>query len=311
VRSFKLEDYSELLAAIESPGLDLILVGGHAVSVYGYDYHRSCPALDAYLPFLSKDADLIGTVASGMQLASRLNAQWKKESTKGGLRGLSIGHIELPNVPGAKVEILGQILGVKTEDVRNTAVVKSFRGHQFKVINPFLLYEAKATNVVQIDQIKESGSRRDRSQLGIMGIVVNKVLSELASTQGAERALVKASGRLLNFWLSSNGAALVRCNLADPKTTLPLRELTQHPSPSIQNFVTQMIPRFWGTLAERTASVPEPVVTKLESEGTHSKIVTGSQRNDPPTTSEFLSQLRQSSQDEPGDSRSQGCGIKP
>ena len=79
-----------------------------------------------------------------------------------------------------------------------------------KVINPFLLYEAKATNVVQIDQIKESGSRRDRSQLGIMGIVVNKVLSELASTQGAERALVKASGRLLNFWLSSNGAALVR-----------------------------------------------------------------------------------------------------
>ena len=153
MRSFKLEDYSELLAAIESPGLDLILVGGHAVSVYGYDYHRSCPALDAYLPFLSKDADLIGTVASGMQLASRLNAQWKKESTKGGLRGLSIGHIELPNVPGAKVEILGQILGVKTEDIRNTAVVKSFRGYQFKVINPLLLYEAKATNVVQIDQI--------------------------------------------------------------------------------------------------------------------------------------------------------------
>jgi hypothetical protein len=126
VRSFKLEDYSELLAAIESPDLDLILVGGHAVSVYGYDYHRSCPALDAYLPFLSKDADLIGTVASGMQLASRLNAQWKKESTKGGLRGLSIEHIELPNVPGAKVEILGQILGVKTEDIRNTVSLSRF-----------------------------------------------------------------------------------------------------------------------------------------------------------------------------------------
>ena len=51
--------------------------------------------------------------------------------------------------------------------------------------------EAKGTNVVEIDQTRESGSRRDRSQLAIMGIVVNEVLNELASTQGAERALVK------------------------------------------------------------------------------------------------------------------------
>jgi hypothetical protein len=38
VRSFELEDYSELLSAIESPELDLILVGGHAVSVYAHRY---------------------------------------------------------------------------------------------------------------------------------------------------------------------------------------------------------------------------------------------------------------------------------
>ena len=55
------------------------------------------------------------------------------------MMGLSIGHFELPNVPGAKVEILGQILGIKTEEIRTTAFIKSFRGHQFKVINPFLL----------------------------------------------------------------------------------------------------------------------------------------------------------------------------
>ena len=114
MRSFELEDYSPLLSAIESPELDLILVGGHAVSVYAHRYRRNCPALDVCLPSRIKDADLIGTVASGMQLASRLNAQWKKEPTKGGMIGLSIGHIELPGVPGAKVEILGTDTGCKT-----------------------------------------------------------------------------------------------------------------------------------------------------------------------------------------------------
>lgn len=82
MRSFELEDYSALLSAIESPELDLILVGGHAVSVYAHRYRRNSPALDAYLPFRCKDADLIGTVASGTELASRLNAQWKKGRPK-------------------------------------------------------------------------------------------------------------------------------------------------------------------------------------------------------------------------------------
>jgi len=88
--------------------------------VYAHRYRRNCPALDVCLPSRIKDADLIGTVASGMQLASRLNSQWKKEPTKGGMIGLSIGHIELPGVPGAKVEILGQVLSVKIEEIRNT-----------------------------------------------------------------------------------------------------------------------------------------------------------------------------------------------
>ena len=310
MRSFELEDYSALLSAIESPELDLILVGGHAVSVYAHRYRRNCSALDAYLPFRSKDADLIGTVASGIQLASRLNVQWKKEPTKGGMIGLSLGHIELPGVPGAKVELLGQILGVKTEEVRNTAVVESFRGHRFKIINPFLLYEAKGTNAVRIDQARESGPRRDRSQLAIMGIVVNEVLNELASTEGADRALVKASGRLIKFWLSPDGAALVRCNLADPKTVLPFRGLEQHASPSVKHFVIEMLPRFWAKLAERTASVPEKVVSKLESEGVSSRRLAEPEPDPPLSTDEFLSQLRQSAEDQPGDSPSQGRGIK-
>jgi hypothetical protein len=170
--------------------------------------------------------------------------------------------------------------------------------------------EAKGTNVVEIDQTRESGSRRDRSQLAIMGIVVNEVLNELASTQGAERALVKASGRLLKFWLSPDGAALVRCSLADPKAILPLRKLEQHPTPSVKNFVTEMLPRFWAKLAESTASVPERIVNKLESEGAFLRSLLEPKPDRPLSTDEFLSQLRRSAEDQPGDSPSQGRGIK-
>ena len=306
MRSFELEDYSPLLSAIESSELDLILVGGHAVSVYAHRYRRNCPALDVYLPFRSKDADLIGTVASGMQLASRLNSQWKKECY-GSLRFL---HLVL--VPKSPLWLLAHQATRydQWKDLSCRAVVESFRGHQFKVINPFLLYEAKGTNVVRIDQFTESGPRRDRSQLAIMGIVVHEVLNELASIQGADRALVKASGRLLKFWLSPDGAALVRCNLADPKECLPLQQFEQHRSASVKNFLTEMLPRFWAKLAESTASVPEKIVNKLESEGAFLRSLAEPKQDHPLSTDEFFSQLRQPGEDQSGDSPSQGRGIK-
>ena len=91
MKLFELGDYISVLAVIDTANLDLILVGGHAVSVYAHKYRPKCPELERYLPFRSKDADWIGTIDVGLRLAAALGSQWKQDPTKGGMRGLSSG----------------------------------------------------------------------------------------------------------------------------------------------------------------------------------------------------------------------------
>jgi hypothetical protein len=264
VKLFDLGDYIPVLAAIDNAKLDLILVGGHAVSVYAHKYRPKCPELERYLPFRSKDADWLGSITLGMRLASSLGSEWKRNPTKGGMRGLSLGHIPLPGVAGAKVEILGKILGADTDIIRKTTYVESYRGHRYKVINPFLLYETKGSNLVRIPQQRETGARSDAKQFAIMGLVVREVLRELAAQPEAERALVKACGRLVDFWLGGDGAALVRGGAAKPREILPIQELENHAADRVQNFVNKRLPHFERQLTDCISRVPPSVARNVE-----------------------------------------------
>lgn len=199
-----------------------------------------------------------------MRLASPLGPEWRQNPIKGGMRGLSLGHIPLPGVAGAKVEILGKILGADAEMIRKTAYVESYRGHRFKVINPFLLYQTKGSNLVRIPQQREAGTRPDAKQFAITGLVVREVLREFAAQPQAERALVKACGRLLEFWLGADGAALVRGGVARPREILPIQELENHSASSAQNFVTKRLPHFERQLADRISRVPPAIARKVE-----------------------------------------------
>ena len=88
VKLFELSDYVDVLAAVGDADLDLIMVGGNAVSFYAEKYRLTCPELNPLLPVLSKDTDWLGSVEAGMQLASRLQVNWKQNPRKGGMLGL-------------------------------------------------------------------------------------------------------------------------------------------------------------------------------------------------------------------------------
>jgi hypothetical protein len=77
------------------------------------------------------------------------------------------------------VEILGHILGADSQKVRETALSENYEGHRFRVISPFLLYEAKGTNLVRIPQRTEARTREDFKQFTVMGFVVREVFREL------------------------------------------------------------------------------------------------------------------------------------
>ena len=111
MKHFSLTEYLPLLAQAHQAGLEVVLVGGQAVSLYAAHYVADCPAIAVFAPFVSKDADLLGTVDDGLSLARRLDVPWQQSAHKGGMRGLCLGHLSLPNPADAKVEILGCVLG--------------------------------------------------------------------------------------------------------------------------------------------------------------------------------------------------------
>jgi hypothetical protein len=192
------------------------------VSSYAIKYSDRCPELLQYFPLFGKDADLLGTVDDGLRLASALRLEWRRNPRKGGMQGLSLGQINLLEPPGAKLEILGKILGADAESIRESALNESRGDIRIRVIHPLLLYQTKGINLAGIDQQGGESQRQDAKQFTIMGIVVAELFREFATTSGDERALVKSAGRLLAFALTKEGAALVSAGAMDPMNLLPL-----------------------------------------------------------------------------------------
>ncbi|MBI4023852.1 MAG: hypothetical protein HY360_02660 [Verrucomicrobia bacterium] len=60
-RQTSLEDYIQVLRLTGTDGLPRILVGGQAIHAWAEYYVEAEPELCKFLPFLSKDIDLLGT----------------------------------------------------------------------------------------------------------------------------------------------------------------------------------------------------------------------------------------------------------
>lgn len=76
-----------------------VVVGGHAVNMWGHYYmHRGMSELCGYLPFTSKDLDLVGTAGLLDRLHLRLRGNLKRSEP----RSPVLGRIELPR-PGGGV----------------------------------------------------------------------------------------------------------------------------------------------------------------------------------------------------------------
>ncbi|MFY9987405.1 MAG: hypothetical protein WAK31_21790 [Chthoniobacterales bacterium] len=263
---FDLSALEPVFLAVERTDLDLILVGGHAVSFYAAKYRDRCPELAQYFPLRSKDADWIGTIDDGMRLASALHLIWRGNPRKGGMQGLSLGRIDLDEPRGGKIEILGQILGAGAKEIRETAVTESALGFTIRIINPFLLYETKGLNLATIPQREGEGGRQDAKQFAVMGIITSDLLKQFAMTPGDERALIKTCGRLLDFSLSQNGAALVKAGAMDPFKLLPFALMETHAGASVRNLANKRLPHFRRQLDSALEKVPAEQAEKIRAD---------------------------------------------
>jgi hypothetical protein len=83
VKLFELSDYVDVPAAVGAADLDLIMVGGNAVSFYAEKYRLTCSELNSLLPVLSKDTDWLGSVEAGMKLANPIEGELETKPAEG------------------------------------------------------------------------------------------------------------------------------------------------------------------------------------------------------------------------------------
>ena len=130
------------------------MVGGHAVNLWSHYYmHKGMSELCRYLPFSSKDLDLVGTVG----LLERLHLQLKGNLKRSEPRSPVLGRIELPRPGGGVllVEVLHTVKGLNQKELGRTMnlVVGDLKA---RVLLPHMVLKAKIENAADIDQEGQS-----------------------------------------------------------------------------------------------------------------------------------------------------------
>jgi hypothetical protein len=77
---------------------------------------------------------------------------------------------------------------------------------------------------------------------------------------------VKSAGRLLEFALTKEGAALVKAGAMDPMKLLPLNLMGAHTDESVRNVVNKRLPHFRGRLDLASEKVPVEQTNKIRGD---------------------------------------------
>ena len=237
-RAYRLTDYEPVLAAAGDLDTRVILVGGQAVYFWATRYFDRFPALEAFLPYTSQDADYLADVPAAQELARHLKSRFCPSPVKGGMLGLSLGDIPLGE--DMKVEILGRINGVRSDDVRAAALVIGWQNLEVRVIHPAQLYVGKGCNLLGLDQT----DRQDGKHFGIMQWVMRGFLGDLArgAAQGDPRPFLDCCEHLMRFATRHEGVKLI--DLGQMPATGLWPELTDHPNAKVRRFAEQRAPHW-------------------------------------------------------------------
>lgn len=127
-----------------------MIVGGHAVNLWSmYFLANGVAGLARYLPFTSKDLDLVGT----MDLLDRLHLRLKGKLTRSEPRSPVLGRLVIPSASGNEltIEVLHTVKGLDFKELGRTIDLQT--GGVFgRVLIPQLVLKAKIENAVTIDQ---------------------------------------------------------------------------------------------------------------------------------------------------------------
>jgi len=179
----ELDDYLAVLTQAGDDGQPFIVVGGHAVNYWAKLYLPREPRLRSYLPFTSKDLDLICSEASARRVAQALGWQYSPLVVGGGpVQGV----ISSPATDHPlTVEFLWEIKGVPHQTIREFVRENTFQPEgkdelvRVRVLDPVLLLHGKIRNAVDIEQGQRAKPRQDVKHVAMLGLCVPHFLEDV------------------------------------------------------------------------------------------------------------------------------------
>lgn len=179
----ELDDFLDMLAQTGDDGKPFIVVGGHAVNYWAKLYLPRERRLREYLPFTSKDLDVIGSEASAKRVAQALGWQYSPPIMGGGpVQGV------ITSPASAKpltVEFLWEIKGVPHQAIQEFVRENSFQPEgrsrvvTVRVLDPVLLLHGKIRNAVDIEQAQPEKPRQDVKHVAMLGLCVPHFLEDV------------------------------------------------------------------------------------------------------------------------------------
>lgn len=217
-----------------------VIVGGHAVNLWAtYFLSKGVDELAEYLPFLSKDLDLVGA----KDLLDRLHARLKGKLSRSEPRSPVLGRLVISSPSGEDliVEVLHTVKGLDFKELRRTIDLEAEEVFG-RVLMPHLVLKAKIENSVSIDQT----DRNDVKHVGMMILSVRAFVGDLATQvatgEFSGRTLVNFLGEIWEIVTSPQAETSSRLWGFDFGNIWPLAELEAVGNVKITNWLQHRFP---------------------------------------------------------------------
>lgn len=185
--ALRISDFFEIFSKSED-GDSPVVVGGQSVNLWSeYYLSKGVTELAEFMPFTSKDLDLIGSDG----ILERLHNVHKGKLLRAEPRGPALGRLDIVRKDGSplRVEVLHSVKGLDAKDLSKTMELQ-VEGASARVLMPHVILKAKIENVNSIPQ----QGRNDVKHVRMMILCVHSFLGEFADHVGtgqvASRTLV-------------------------------------------------------------------------------------------------------------------------
>lgn len=173
-------DFADILCGAESP----LIVGGQAVNLWAEVYTTALPNLEAFAPFVSKDADIYGTRALAEQLARRTGWELHFDPRRTSIVAAILRKQRNPAEPALTIEVLSQVNGLSAADLALNSVVESRDARTFRIPAPPVLLKAKLYNLASLVFTERP---QDLKHARMLCVIVPHYLNELQIESRAGR----------------------------------------------------------------------------------------------------------------------------